>query len=935
MLPLGCPTPNASGNVGAVGPVDAPLCLIGEAAGKVEAIKGVPFSGPAGDHLNRLLTMAGIKREEVRIVNVIACHPPNDWLNGAPWEGQALAHCRPQLDAVLNEPHRVFIPLGGTALRSVLNLPRTRGKDGLKVQDFHGAPVKLTAEKWVVPTFHPSHLLQGAQKLTKVVCYDLQVAKDIASGTLDPDSTKPDLVIDPPVDWFADWAAHVDAADWLAVDVETPEKEDDESESELGAGPIIRINFSYSTDQGITVPWTDPYLPTIKALLASPAVKCLWNAAFDQKKLRQHGIRMAGTVYDFMDAWHVLQSSLPRGLGFVSPLYSHAGPWKHLGSKNTDYCALDAVQTLRCAFGIYRDLQAEGLWPVYLRRMFLLDTLCFRPAEEIGLKLDRAALQQFGAELEAIVTRIEAECQPLIPEHVKPVSAPLKRKPDSMEGVHEVIEEDLIKLCETCGAEQITVKHRCADKALVPSVVIQPRQVPRYYRRLPFNPASWQQVLGYIVAKKHKPGKAKKTKKDTTDKKTLQRLMKTGDPLYPLLLQHRAAAKMRGTYADGMLERLDKEDRVHSTFTNTPSTLRKASTNPNLQNVANHVQFADGFRKCVIAAPGCKLLAADFSGIEAVLVGYFSGDPIYIRLAKLGIHAYLTGFLPEVNQPADLKWSDDDLRAHFKMLKTQFDPAYNRAKRCVHGRNYGLTEYGMSDYYPDVFPKRADAAKVISIYEEVCPKLKPWWARTRRAAHEKRYLGGFASGRAQTHDAKYHELMTEFAHPFGYRHWFWDVIQFSKVQGSWVEKFGEDAKRALAFFPQSSAMGVIQEAMLRLFTPGGKNYLGDFYNGQTPLRAQIHDDLTLEIPDARLDEAMGKLVAEMTRPVEQLPMPREWGLGDYLTIGVEVKVGSNWAPKSDSNPGGMATVSGATEAADVWRDEEPEDEFADVRIDVA
>lgn len=1272
--PAGCPIPAALGDVGPVGPVDAKILFIGEAAGKTEALRGVPFvpEAQAGGVLERILKGLGQDRSQFRIANCLRCHPPGDWLAGAPWESSALRHCDFQLQQVLDENHPVVVPLGGTALRAVMRLPRARGKEAAKVADFHGAPTRDPQDRfWVVPTFHPSFISRGSMKLLKVSAFDIQRAIDIAEGRYEEDT--PSLIIDPPIDWFEAWTAGYFAAleagedPWLSVDVETEGKDADEGELKPGegAGRITAINFACSTAEGVTVPFEEPYLAVVTALLDSPGIKVFHNGPFDLKELAKAGKSVRGVLYDSMDAWHVLQPSLPKGLGFVAPFYSRSRPWKHLGNKDGVYKAMDPVMTHRVIYGVVHDLHREGLWPVFQRRMVMLDNVCFRPAEKVGLLLDRGRLQAFDDKLSARQTEIETAIQALVPESLLPLAGPLVNRPEG-DNVVERVETVVVKVCESCKTDQVHSKHRCKDRELVPAVVLAEREVPRFYRRLPFNPASSVQMLSYVKHRKHKPGRAKKTKKATTDKKTLKRLVKTGDPMYPLALEHRQVAKMHGTYGAGMLSRLDSNDRVHTTYTNTPNTLRKSSAGPNFQNLANHVDLAAGFRRCVVAAPGCKLISADYSGIEAVLVGYLSGDRNYIRLAKLGIHAYLTGFLPEVNQPADLKWSDDDLRQHFMMLKEKFDPAYNRAKRCVHGcvpgdhevltptgwvridrlqegelvaqwcvdgkidfvapsritkldlpeeklielngrglrirmtpwhrvpvktssagkvreftaetlpdrgripvggtvtggyvdwtpqmalsvavqadgslrsantvcfhlvrgrkierlrklvheaglrikevpckchqnglritiqrppwadeyggrcgllkfgtknfdlevllrltkaarrsfleelllwdgtvrsggrrqeylttdkenavavqtvahltgmqgllrtcdrsrslgkkplysvsfnrrqwarleamtranlpveprkvycvtvpstfflirwkdtisvtgnTNYGLTPHGMSDYYPDVFQTRAQAEAVQKIYHDVCPKLKPWWERLRKKAHEHHFLGGPYEFRGADNTARYWEIVNNCVHPFGYKFWFWDVIRWERRGSRWIAGLGEDAKRVVATMPQSSAMGIIQESMLRLFVPpvghplyqpdlhmeGGNpaTFIGDVYFGQTPLRAQIHDDLTVEAPECQEVSVTGKLVAEMMRPVAQLPLPSEWGMGDYLSIGVEVKAGRNWAPwNPDTNPDGMKKVAGVESmAADVIRDEEDDEDDADV-----
>jgi hypothetical protein len=482
-----------------------------------------------------------------------------------------------------------------------------------------------------------------------------------------------------------------------------------------------------------------------------------------------------------------------------------------------------------------------------------------------------------------------------------------------------------------------------ACQRMAPEVVVTPVGSIRYYKKLRFNPASWQQVLAYIKHRGHTPGRAKKTGKDSTDKKTLTKLCKTGDAFYPTLLQRRQADKMYGTYGAGILRHIDGNGRIHGEFGHLPWTMRINSTNPNMTNLADHVRYAADFKRQIEAGPGCVLIEVDFSGIEAVKVGYFSGDPDYIRNAKRSIHGYVQSHIlfndKKIPEPVNLKWSEADIKAHLKEIKNRFVDEYDKAKRCVHGYNYGLTEFGMADYYPEVFPTRSAARKVIEIYVAVCPKLKAWQGRICKAAHEKQFLGGPSPSRGESPTARYHEMMMGFFHPYGYRCEFYGVLNYRKDgKGNWKEYRGEDAKKAISYFPQSDSAGDLCTAELKLFRPDSPDFIGDVYHGRTPLRAPIHDSLLLEVPEGKVDFVKEKVVGVMSSPQEVHPCPEDWGMGPMLQVGVAMEMGKNWAPWHGQekckpscdhrpNPDGMKGV-GVEDLAKPWRDEEEEEETA-------
>lgn len=887
----GCPLEyKGQGFAPPVGPENAEILLVGEALGYAEAKAGRPFVGPSGALLDKILRLNGIDRQNVRITNVVSCQPPNDWLDGAPWEYQAVRHCSQYLEPVLDARPKVVVAIGGSATRRLLDLPRS----GHVQANWHGSPVLEPKGRFlVVPTFHPAFLLRGNQKLTGVMAFDFQVALKVARGQWQEEPTS--LLVDPGVGYFASWVSDYEEAckgdnpPWLAVDIETAQKLEgkDEGELEDKEDIIIRINFACNPDEGLTVPWNEAYIPYIQRLLNTSAPKCFWNARYDVPRLRREGISISGAALDFMWAWHVLQSDLPRGLGFVAPFYSTFGPWKHLSGPDPGrYAAIDAVQTLRVAFGISRDLRAQGMWNTFFNHVYTLDRTVLHPAEEVGLRVDSTRLASFGERLNRESVKLLGTITDLVPTGLGGEKVWV-RKPEE-EDAHPEERVQLTQICLSCGATDISTKHRCKDKDLKPQVTQAEAKVVRYVKKLPFNPASPLQVLEYFKLKGYKGGRAKKAKTDrlSTDKKTLEALAKsTKDPFFNFLLDFRAVEKIRGTYVEGARARMDLHGRLHSQFLHVPSTGRLSSVDPNLQNVATdrasgEDALAAGFRSCIVPEPGCVLLEADYSAIEAVEVGWFSGDPNYIRLAKLGVHAYLTSHL--VGSPADLNWSDEDLGRYFKEIKKKFPKDYDRAKRVVHGTNYGLTPIGMVNNYPELFT-RASATKVQGLYFELCPKLPSWQRQVRELAHRQRFLGGTGG----------QDDPRKWPHPFGYKHWFWSVYVYNSQIGTL--RMGPDSKRVVAYYPQSTAAGVLKDAALRsMDQEDSKHYIGDVYFGKTPIRALIHDSILLEVPKSKVDYVLSRIIPAMEQPVRSQPLPAEWGMGDYLRIGVAVKCGEDW-----------------------------------------
>ena len=171
---------------------------------------------------------------------------------------------------------------------------------------------------------------------------------------------------------------------------------------------------------------------------------------------------------------------------------------------------------------------------------------------------------------------------------------------------------------------------------------------------------------------------------------------------------------------------VDSDGRVRTTWTHNPSSLRLSSTNPNLQNIpsgrGNDAQ--KWVKECFVAPKGSVFWARDYSGIEAVLVGYFAGSQRYTRLAKLGVHAFLASHIS--GDPADLSWSDAKLADHFAGVKKSSKVVYATAKRVVHGSNYMMTPRKMSYEYPDTFPTIKSANELQNLYFDLFPEIRDW-----------------------------------------------------------------------------------------------------------------------------------------------------------------------------------------------------------------
>ena len=98
-------------------------------------------------------------------------------------------------------------------------------------------------------------------------------------------------------------------------------------------------------------------------------------------------------------------------------------------------------------------------------------------------------------------------------------------------------------------------------------------------------------------------------------------------PLVADVLTYRQYAKLKSTYADGLLKVIDPDGRIRTSFQMTvTATGRLSSTEPNLQNIPTRTELGSKMREMFVAAPGHVLVDADYSQIELRLLAHISGD---------------------------------------------------------------------------------------------------------------------------------------------------------------------------------------------------------------------------------------------------------------------------------------------------------------------
>ncbi len=141
----------------------AEVVFVGEGPGYHEDQEGLPFVGPAGQLLDRMIAAMGYAVDEVYVCNVVKCRPPQ---NRTPLPDEAAA-CAPYLEEQLRiVSPRAIVALGRSATEGLGLMPPDGRSWRGTLREYRGVPV--------MPTYHPAFLLRSPQ-FKKQVWDDLKV----------------------------------------------------------------------------------------------------------------------------------------------------------------------------------------------------------------------------------------------------------------------------------------------------------------------------------------------------------------------------------------------------------------------------------------------------------------------------------------------------------------------------------------------------------------------------------------------------------------------------------------------------------------------------------------------------------------------------------------------------------------------------------------
>lgn len=139
------------------GNTESKILAVGEGPGRMESIQGLPFVGPAGKLLDKLLLLAGLERKNVFITNVVHHRPPEN-RDPLPEEISAYGKYLDKIIEIINP--KLILTLGRFSMAKFL--------PNVFISSVHGKKFNVLWKDKnivVVPMYHPAASLRNGNVL--------------------------------------------------------------------------------------------------------------------------------------------------------------------------------------------------------------------------------------------------------------------------------------------------------------------------------------------------------------------------------------------------------------------------------------------------------------------------------------------------------------------------------------------------------------------------------------------------------------------------------------------------------------------------------------------------------------------------------------------------------------------------------------------------
>ena len=302
-------------------------------------------------------------------------------------------------------------------------------------------------------------------------------------------------------------------------------------------------------------------------------------------------------------------------------------------------------------------------------------------------------------------------------------------------------------------------------------------------------------------------------------------------PVVADILRYRKLSKLKSTYCDGLLKKIEDDGRIRSTLNQTETrTGRISSLEPNLQNIPVRYDEGRKIRRFFTAGEGNVLIDADYSQIELRVLADIAEDETMIAAFNNGddIHAITASQV--FNMPLDMVTP---------LMRS-------RAKAVNFGIVYGIGAFSLAK---DIGVTRKEADNYIKDYLHHYSGINRYLSHEVELARE--------NGYAET--------------LFRRRRYLPELTASNKM----LQAFGERVAKNMPV--QGTAADIIKIAMVRVYERLRAEKL------DACLIMQVHDELIVECPEKDSKKAAEILKEEMENACKM-----------KVRLLAEVNIGKTW-----------------------------------------
>jgi DNA polymerase-1 len=546
---------------------------------------------------------------------------------------------------------------------------------------------------------------------------------------------------------------------------------------------LLGLAFAYEEGKAFYVPLPEDateakaVLEEFRPILESELIeKVGHDLKFDLSLLEWRGFSVGGKLFDTMIAHSLIEPDMRHSLSYLAEAY--------LGYTPIPRSTLDAPSASSSSSASASTLSCESADLVLQLRRLLEPLLKDKAQQKVFYEIE-APLVPVLADMEYEGIKVDAIA-------LADFGAQLSKEIDELEK----------KICSLAGTT---------------FNVNSPRQLG--------------QILFDVLKISDEPKKTR-TGQYATDEQTLAALAPDHE-IVQRLMEHRAASKLKSTYADALPAAIwPKTGRIHTTFNQVmTSTGRLNSQDPNLQNIPIRTERGQEIRKAFVPRnDDFLLLSADYSQIELRIIAALSREAGLLEAFKTGVDVHTATAAKVYGLPLDLV--TPEMRRKAKMVN--------------YGIAYGISAFGLAQR---LGIPRKEGAVIIEQYFKQFPRIRHYMDDTIAFARKHGYV----------------ETVT------GRRRYIRDITSLNNTVRGGAERNAINAPI------QGTAADMIKLAMINIH----RELIGRRL--KTRMLLQVHDELVFDLYPPEENEVR-PIIEEKMKTAIELDVP----------IVVEIGVGENW-----------------------------------------